>query len=83
MDPALLRERLEASCQAFAVLEQQLADPSVAANPAQLQTLARERARLEPIVHDTHQLRRWEQEQREAGEAGAGDHGRSSPTTRP
>ena len=68
MDPALLRERLEASCQAFAVLEQQLADPAVAANPSQLQTLARERARLEPIVHDTHQLRRWEEEQREAQE---------------
>ncbi|MFM8975680.1 MAG: peptide chain release factor 1 [Vulcanococcus sp.] len=66
MDPALLDQRLEASCQAFAVLEQQLADPAVAADPSQLQTLARERARLEPIVRDTQQLRQWQREQREA-----------------
>jgi peptide chain release factor 1 len=66
MDPALLDQRLEASCQAFAVLEQQLADPAVAADPAQLQRLARERARLEPIVQDTQRLRQWEREQREA-----------------
>jgi peptide chain release factor 1 len=66
MDPALLRDRLEASAQAFTLLERQLADPSIAADPSQLQSLARERARLEPIVHDTHQLQLWEREQREA-----------------
>ena len=66
MDPALLRDRLEATCQAFEALERQLADPSVAADPAQLQGLARERARLEPIVRDTHQLRQWEREYKEA-----------------
>ena len=65
MDPALLHERLEASCQAFAVLEQQLADPAVAADPAQLQSLARERARLEPIVRDSALLRHTEQEHRQ------------------
>ena len=68
MDPAILQGRLEATCQAFEALERQLADPSVAGDPAQLQTLARERARLEPIVHDTHQLQRLEREQREAQE---------------
>jgi peptide chain release factor 1 len=66
MDPSLLRDRLEAACQAFEALERQLADPAVAADPAQLQALARERARLEPIVRDTHQLRQWEREQQEA-----------------
>jgi peptide chain release factor 1 len=68
MDPAILQGRLEATCQAFEALERQLADPSVAGDPAQLQTLARERARLEPIVHDTHQLQRLEREQRETQE---------------
>jgi peptide chain release factor 1 len=68
MDPAILQGRLEATCQAFETLERQLADPSVAGDPIQLQTLARERARLEPIVHDTHQLQRLEREQREAQE---------------
>jgi peptide chain release factor 1 len=66
MDPSLLRDRLDAACQAFEALERQLADPAVAADPAQLQALARERARLEPIVRDTHQLRQWEREQQEA-----------------
>jgi peptide chain release factor 1 len=77
MDPALLHDRLEATCQAFAVLERQLADPSVAADPVQLQSLARERARLEPIVQDTHQLRLWEREQREAQELLRGPRGSS------
>ena len=68
MDSALLRDRLEATCQAFEALERQLADPAVAADPAQLQSLARERARLEPIVRDTQQLRQWEREQGEVQE---------------
>lgn len=68
MDPSLLRDRLQATCQAFEALERQLADPSVAADPAQLQSLARERARLEPIVNDTRELERLEREQREAQE---------------
>ncbi|MEB3266829.1 MAG: peptide chain release factor 1 [Cyanobacteriota bacterium] len=68
MDPALLHERLEASCQAFAVLEQQLADPSVAADPATLQRLARERAKLEPVVRDSRELRRLEDELRQVQE---------------
>jgi peptide chain release factor 1 len=66
MDPALLHDRLEATCLAFEVLERQLADPAVAGNPAQLQHLARERSRLEPIVRDAQQLRQWEREQEEA-----------------
>ena len=52
MDPALLSERLETACRTFETLERQLADPAVAADPTQLQNLARERARLEPLVAD-------------------------------
>ena len=66
MDPALLQERLETACRTFASLERQLADPAIASDPARLQTLARERARLEPLVHD-HDL--WQKLQREQQEA--------------
>ncbi len=52
MDPAFLAERLEAVRLTFTTLERQLADPAVAADPAQLQHLARERSRLEPLVLD-------------------------------
>jgi peptide chain release factor 1 len=75
MDPALLRDRLEATCQAFAVLERQLADPALAADPAQLQHLARQRSRLEPIVHDAQKLRQWEREQEEAQQLLRGGRG--------
>lgn len=65
MDPAFLAERLEAFRLTFTTLERQLADPAVAADPAQLQHLARERARLEPLVLDYacwNELRReWTQ----------------------
>jgi peptide chain release factor 1 len=65
MDPAFLAERLEAVRLTFTTLERQLADPAVAADPAQLQHLARERARLEPLVLDYacwNELRReWTQ----------------------
>jgi peptide chain release factor 1 len=66
MDPSLLHERLDAARRTFETLERQLADPAVAADPTQLQTIARERARLEPLVADQRQLLRLEQEEREA-----------------
>jgi len=66
MDPSLLHERLDAARRTFETLERQLADPAVAADPTQLQTIARERARLEPLVADHRQLLRLEQEEREA-----------------
>jgi peptide chain release factor 1 len=66
MDSSLLHERLETARRTFASLERQLADPDVTANPAQLQSIARERARLEPLVHDHTRLCKLEQEQREA-----------------
>jgi peptide chain release factor 1 len=66
MDPTFLAERLEAASTTFAALEHQLADPQVARDPGQLEHLARERARLEPLVLGQDQLQQLE---RQAGEA--------------
>lgn len=66
MDPQLLNERLDAARRTFETLETQLADPAVAADPTQLQALARERARLEPLVRDQALLERFRREVAEA-----------------
>jgi peptide chain release factor 1 len=65
MDHSLLHERLETAQRTFESLERQLADPDVAANPTQMQSIARERARLEPLVNDHQRLCKLEQEQDE------------------
>ncbi|MCX5957868.1 MAG: peptide chain release factor 1 [Cyanobacteria bacterium] len=62
MDPVLLSQRLETARRTFETLERQLADPAVAADPARLQSIAQERSRLEPLVHDFDQLQRLELE---------------------
>ncbi len=66
MDASFLSERLETACRTFASLERQLADPDVAANPGQLERIARERARLEPLVTDYERLNGLLGEQGEA-----------------
>lgn len=66
MDLSLLHERLETARRTFETLERQLADPAVAANPSQMQAIARERARLEPLVQDHLSLQKLQQEEREA-----------------
>ena len=66
MDSQLLDQRLDAARRTFETLETQLADPAVAANPTQLQSLARERARLEPLDHDQQRLQRFRYEVSEA-----------------
>ncbi|MFO7629611.1 MAG: PCRF domain-containing protein, partial [Prochlorococcaceae cyanobacterium] len=66
MDPSLLDERLQTARRSFETLERQLADPAVTANPTQLQAIARERSRLEPLVHNHQRLLKLEQEEREA-----------------
>ncbi len=66
MDRTLLGERLEAACETFSAVERQLADPAVAADPSRLQHLARERARLEPLVQDYRNLEKHERERQEA-----------------
>ncbi len=66
MDSELLQSRLDTACRTFASLERQLADPAVASDPGRLQTIARERARLEPLVDDYRQLRKLELEREQA-----------------
>jgi peptide chain release factor 1 len=68
MDPSLLHERLATAERTFETLERQLADPAVAADPTQLHNLARERARLEPLVLDHHQLLGLQEQQQQARE---------------
>ena len=52
MDSSTLISRLEAATSSFHNLERQLADPDVASDPERLQSVARERSRLEPLVLD-------------------------------
>ena len=66
MDASTLFTRLETAAASFRNLERQLADPDVAADPKRLESIARERSRLEPLVLDFESLQALEQEQREA-----------------
>ena len=68
MDASTLVARLEAATASFRNLERQLADPDVAANPTRLEKIARERARLEPLVLDFEELQALEQEQKQSRE---------------
>jgi peptide chain release factor 1 len=68
MDASFLRERLETASRTFATLERQLADPDVAADPARLEPIARERARLEPLVLGFDRLNRLRGQEQEARE---------------
>jgi len=62
----MLEERLEAARRTFETLEHQLADPAVASDPVQLQHLARERSRLEPLVQGWQCLLRCREEVQQA-----------------
>jgi peptide chain release factor 1 len=66
IDASFLSERLETARRTFDSLERQLADPDVASNPAQLERIARERARLEPLVNDYGRLQKLELQQQDA-----------------
>ena len=68
MDLTTLTSRLEAATTSFQTLERQLADPDVASDPKRLQTIAKERSRLEPLVHDYQNLQQVEQERLQAEE---------------
>ena len=68
MDASFLSERLETARHTFETLERQLADPDVAANPSQLEPIARERARLEPLVNGYAELQSLQRQEREARE---------------
>ncbi len=66
MDSSTLIKRLETAKSSFENLEMQLADPDVASDPKQLEKIARERSRLEPLVNDYLKLQDIERECTEA-----------------
>ena len=56
MEYTTLIARLKNASESFINLEMQLADPDIANNPKKLESIARERAKLEPLVLDFNQL---------------------------
>ena len=56
MEYTTLIARLKTASESFKNLEMQLADPDIANNPKKLESIARERAKLEPLVSDFNQL---------------------------
>ena len=66
MDLATLISRLDAATTSFHTLERQLADPDVASDPKRLQSIARERSRLEPLVQDYQSLQQVKDERQQA-----------------
>ena len=66
MDSSTLISRLEAATSSFHNLERQLADPDVASDPERLQSVAKERSRLEPLVVDYTSLQNVLQEREQA-----------------
>ena len=62
MDASTLFTRLETATASFRNLERQLADPDVAGDPKRLESIARERSRLEPLVLDFEELQKLESE---------------------
>ena len=66
MDLGTLISRLDAATTSFNTLERQLADPDVASDPKRLQTIAKERSRLEPLVQDYQTLQKLSVERDQA-----------------
>jgi len=52
LDYSILLSRLKTASETFKTLELQLADPDISNNPKKLESIARERAKLEPLVND-------------------------------
>ena len=56
MEYSTLIARLKTAAESFENLEVQLADPDIANNPKKLESIAKERAKLEPLVIDFNKL---------------------------
>ena len=56
MEYSTLIARLKTASESFENLEVQLADPDVANDPKKLESIARERAKLEPLVINFNKL---------------------------
>ncbi len=56
MEYSILLSRLKTASESFETLEIQLADPDISNNPKKLESIAKERAKLEPLVNDFNDL---------------------------
>ena len=56
MEYSTLIARLKTAAESFENLEVQLADPDIANDPKKLESIARERSKLEPLVNDFNKL---------------------------
>ena len=56
MEYSILLSRLKTASDSFNTLEIQLADPDISNNPKKLESIARERSKLEPLVNDFNEL---------------------------
>ena len=56
MEYSILLSRLKTASDSFETLEIQLADPDISNNPKKLESIARERSKLEPLVNDFNEL---------------------------
>ena len=62
MDYSILISRLKTASETFRNLELQLADPDISNNPKKLESISRERSKLEPLVNDFIQLQEFDRE---------------------
>ena len=62
MEYSTLLSRLKTASESFANLEIQLADPDISNNPRKIESIARERAKLEPLVNNFQELLRIDSE---------------------
>tara|TARA_Y100001968_G_scaffold73647_1_gene65088 strand:+ start:3503 stop:4597 length:1095 start_codon:yes stop_codon:yes gene_type:complete len=62
LDYSILISRLKTASDTFHNLEVQLADPDVSNNPKKLESISRERAKLEPLVNDFTKLQEVDSE---------------------
>jgi len=56
LEYSILLSRLKTASDSFETLEIQLADPDISNNPKKLESIARERSKLEPLVNDFNDL---------------------------
>ncbi len=62
LEYSILLSRLKTVSDSFLNLEVQLADPDISNNPKKLESIARERSKLEPLVINYDQLRKLDKE---------------------
>jgi len=62
LEYSILLSRLKTASNSFETLEIQLADPDISNNPKKLESIAKERAKLEPLVNDFHLLLKLDSE---------------------